>query len=320
MAKLRWGILGSGKIANKFASELSHSRTGQLVAVGSRDIARAEGFAKRHDCDPANYDDLFDSTNVDAVYISLPNSLHAKWSAHGLSCGKHILCEKPLAISAQEAEQLFAVATENNRTLVEAFMYRGNPAIDKFLELVHSGTIGEPKIIRTHFTFNRDPNPQDVRYQADLCGGSIMDVGCYCVNLTRAITRSEPDEVSAFASKVHGVDQYAAGTLRFGETIATFTCGMTVSGDRTTFVGGSEGYLAIDTPWFSDGKITVCCGRLPHESKVETLQVDVPEYQYAHQADRFAATVDGQAPVISAEDSVGNADVLQRLRRTIGLS
>jgi predicted dehydrogenase len=313
-----WGILGTGNIARKFAAQLPETSRAELAAVGSRsaDSARrfVEEFAgKAH----AGYDRLLADPNVEAVYVSLPNALHREWTIRALEAGKHVLCEKPLAATAVDAEEMFAAAKLNGRLLVEAFMYRCHPAVARLIETVRSGAVGQLKLIRTHFTFNRPEPADDVRYQPQLAGGSLMDVGCYCINLARALAGSEPTAVQAVAH-LHpsGVDDYAAGTLDFdGRLLAAFTCGMTVEADRTTYVCGSEGYASIDTPWFSDGTFT-----LVREGKRETIRAEAPMAPYALEAEAFARAVrDGVDPWITKADTLGNLRVLDALRRQIGL-
>lgn len=319
MLRLRWGILGTGKIARKFADQLRRSNTGELAAVGSRSLANAAAFADEFGgraC--ASYHDLLHESAVEAVYISLPNSLHAEWSIEAMRAGKHVLCEKPIAANAAEAETMLEVAATTERVLVEAFMYRHHPAVKKMISLVHDGAIGKPKLIRTHFTFNRPADAADVRYRPDLAGGALMDIGCYCINFARAIVGREPSELHA-VGHLHpaGVDDYAAGLMSFGgDVLCSFTCGMTVTADRTTFVGGSDGYLAIDTPWFSDGRIVLVQGDGPSQ----VLDCGSVADQYALEADAVAGMIrDGNAPVVSHADSIGNMRVLDELRAQIGL-
>lgn len=315
---LRWGILGSGNIASKFAAELSACPRGELVAVGSRSAASATRFAEQFPCTAhPSYEALLSDENVDAVYVSLPNSLHAPWSIQALEAGKHVLCEKPIAATATEAEAMFAAADRAGRVLVEAFMYRSIPAVGEMIRMAHDGAVGKLKLIRTHFTFHRAASLEDVRYQRDLAGGALMDVGCYCINLARALARTEPSQLYA-CGQLHegGVDEYSAGTLRFPEGIlASFTCGMTVEADRTTYVCGSDGYLAMPSPWFSEGSFTLIKG-----DKTETFHFESPRGAYAMEAAAFAQVVyEKQAPSITRADSIGNMRVLDTLRTMIGL-
>lgn len=317
--RLRWGILGTGGIARKFAGQLSDSRRGELVAVGSRNDETAIRFANEYGGAPrAPYEGVLADRKVDAVYNSLPNSLHAEWTIRALEAGKHVLCEKPLAATAAEAEQMFDAAERSGSKLVEAFMYRSHPAVQRFIALVHEGAIGELRLIRSNFTFQRDMPTTDIRYQRELAGGSIMDVGSYCVNFARAITGEEP-LASTMLAHVHesGVDEYAAGLLHFADDIfCTFTCGMTVKSDLHTVVVGSQGYMRIDTPWFTSGRFAIIKGDVE-----EVVEVGDSTNYYALQADAFAAHVqDGAKPSITPEDSIGNMRVLDELRRLAGLS
>lgn len=312
--RIRWGILGTGNIAAKFAAQLSESETGQLVACGSRTQRAADAFAQRFGGRPyRGYESLLADPQVDAIYLTLPNSLHCEWTLHSLDADKHVLCEKPLAPSVAEAERMFERAESRGKVLIEAFMYRCHPAIQKALQLVHSGAIGPPKLIRTHFTFQRAAQANDVRYQADLAGGCIMDVGCYCINFARALCQREPDECQVIAHQHDlGVEDYAAGIMSFGgDTLATWTCGMTVQADRTTVVAGTEGYLSIDTPWFPSGDLTLVRG----DERQSFFQGDKRPL-YALEADCFAACVHGKsAPWLTRDDTLGNVRVLECIRQ-----
>ncbi|MBH07354.1 MAG: hypothetical protein CMJ20_13675 [Phycisphaeraceae bacterium] len=152
---LRWGILGSGNIANQFATELHHTESGRLTAVGSRTLKSATAFSDQFkiDCGHDNYEALITDEHVDAVYISLPNSLHHKWTLRALAAGKHVLCEKPMALNAEEAEQMFEAAQTNRRLLVEAFMYRTHPLTHAVVKHLHEGRIGKLRMIRISFCF-----------------------------------------------------------------------------------------------------------------------------------------------------------------------
>ncbi len=320
MRRLRWGILGTGGIARKFAGQLPQTAEGELVAVGSRSLSSAKSFCAEFGGTPyGTYNDLLNAGDVDAVYISLPNTLHATWSITALRRGKHVLCEKPLAAHADEAAAMFAVADETGRNLMEAFMYRQQEPVQKVLDLVHGGAIGQTKLIRSHFTYCRPADPSDIRYQPELAGGSIMDVGCYCVNFARAIVQAEPTGCHAIAHMFEtGVDDYAAGTLNFDDRVlCVFTCGMSVFADRTTFISGTEGFVAIEFPWMSRGSIRLVKG---HDQE-QLLSVPCSKGPYALEADAFARVVlDGADPPITAADTLGNMSVLDQLRRSAGLS
>lgn len=315
---LRWGILGTGMIARKFAEQLPQCPHGELAAVGSRSHETAAAFANEFGGKPCDsYEALLNDADVDAVYVSLPNGLHHEWTILALEAGKHVLCEKPLASNARQAEEMFAAAERTGRVLVEAFMYRAQPAVQRAIDLVREGAIGELRLIRTNFTFCRDARAEDARYQPGMAGGSLMDIGCYCVNFSRAVAGAEPSSVHAVAH-LHelGVDDYAAGTLDFdGRVLAVFTSGMSVQSDWRAVFGGSAGAIAIDNPWLGADRIA-----LTRRGETETIEAPAPMGPYALQADRFAATVcDGQPSVVTANDSIGNMRVLDQLRRQVGL-
>ena len=195
-------------------------------------------------------------------------------------------------------------------------MYRAHPAIQKLIETVRNGTLGKVKLIRSNFSFTREVMDSDARYKAEHAGGGLMDVGCYCVNLARAIMGKEPSETSCIAH-IHdkGVDDYAAGLLNFnGETLMTFTCGMTVMNNWTTYISGDEGEIEIDAPWFCDGTFKLTKGE---QSEVIEAKTDKP--MYALEAEAFSKAVAGGEPWITKEDTLGNMRVLDQLRQQSGI-
>jgi D-xylose 1-dehydrogenase (NADP+, D-xylono-1,5-lactone-forming) len=317
-APFHWGILGTGVIARKFADQLRHTENGRLVAVGSRSEESARCFAAEFGGRGVGaYEAVLADNGVEAVYNALPNHLHLEWTLKALAAGKHVLCEKPFALNASQAEEMFAAADRAGRVLVEAFMYRCKPVIQRFLQTVREGAIGDVRLIRSNFTFCRPVLATDARYEPRQGGGSLMDVGAYCINFCRAIAGAEPVGLQAMAHlHERGVDDYAAGVLRFpGDILATFTSGMTVESDRTTFVGGTRGWLAIDFPWQTAESFVLVRG----EAK-ETITEPMPKPIYALEADAFAAVVrEGHTPWTTREDTLGNMRVLDALRRQIGL-
>lgn len=313
--RLRWGILGTGMIAKKFAGDLPKSNSGTLAAVGSRSIESAAAFTGEFGGRPhGSYDALVADPEIDAVYISLPNGLHKEWSIEVMEAGKHALCEKPIGLNASEAEEMFAAAERTGKTLIEAFMYRAHPQTRALAKAIRDEkAIGDLRLIRANFTFEREASRADARYHPGQGGGSIMDVGCYCVSFARLLAGNEPTKVECFAH-MHpfGVDDYAAGVLRFGEDLLmTFTSGMTVGSDSRSFVAGTEGRLEVDSFWFC---------REPYLINGEKRHVEEPRPLYAVEADAFAAAVAGEeAPFMSKEDSINNMHVLDALRRKAGV-
>ncbi len=187
---VRWGVLSAANIAVKrVAPAIVASSNGRLVAVGSRNPQRArELFAFAPEVIIySDYESVINDPEIEAIYIPLPNSLHAEWTIKALQAGKHVLCEKPLAVTAEQGVTMVQAARENGMLLMEAFMYRFHPQTLWTLEQIANGRIGNVKLIHSSFSFNVGSRPHDIRLQADLAGGSLMDVGCYPINLCRAI-------------------------------------------------------------------------------------------------------------------------------------
>lgn len=324
---IRWGILGTGMIAEKFAQGLSLSQSGEPRAIASRNSDKAGDLIQQlsdwsgvnHSFDVTEavegYEVLIDHPDVDAVYIALPNHLHKKWTINALRAGKHVLCEKPLALNAAEAEELFAVASEEGRVLIEAFMYRALPQTTNLLESIWDGLIGDLRIIRANFTFNREASPHDARYQAENGGGSLMDVGCYCIDFARSLTGTEPIEMNAtFHQHELGVDDYAAGTLAFpNDVLMTFTCGMTVTSDQTAHIAGTEGRIEIPRFWFGEEGYSII--RLDGKTEIIPGKKNASRPVYAAEADAFADVVGGAENWNPPENTIGNMRVLDALRK-----
>jgi len=335
---LRWGILGTGNIANQFAAGVAASRRGRVVAVGSRATASADAFARPREIAAAHgsYDALVRDSSVDAVYNSLPNSMHHEWTIKALRAGKHVLCEKPFASHAAEAREMFDVARQTGRTLVEAFMYRSHPLTKAVVEAVRGGAIGELRMIRTSFCFRTTKIANNIRFQPDLAGGVLMDVGCYCVSWARLMAGEEPSAVHAVAHQHEsGVDDIAIGTLRFPSgVLASFTCGMSVQADNTAYVCGSDGYIEVPVPWKPPrmrAAYTIARSTPPRMDQAgkpapappprQTHHVDAPTELYGMEADDFAATVfDGAPPAVSEADTIGIMVVLDELRQQVGVA
>lgn len=321
-ARLRWGILGTGNIACQFAAGLNASRRGRLVAIGSRNRETAEVFARRFSvpCAYGSYEELLADPAIDVVYNSLPNSLHHPWTVAALRAGKHVLCEKPLAMDAAEAEEMFDVARSSGRLLMEAFMYRCHPQTLAVLEAVRKGVIGELRLLRTSFCFNLNRTAGNVRLVRELGGGALMDIGCYCVNFSRALAGAEPAQVQAAAHRnAASVDDLVAGSMVFPSgMVASFTCGINVQADNTAWLYGTEGSIEIPVPWKPLPGQARYIVRRP-DATVEICRQESGE-QYGNEADAFAASVlDGRSLPVSPEDSLGNMRVLDEMRRQIGL-
>jgi xylose dehydrogenase (NAD/NADP) len=337
MAKeLRWGILGTGNIATQFMKGLAGSARNSAIAVGSRKQETADAFARSHRLPSAhgNYEALLADPKVDAIYNSLPNSMHYEWTLKALKAGKHVLCEKPLAANAAQATEMFHAADKAHRLLVEAFMYRSNPQDHAVVRAIAEGAIGELRLIRTSFCYRTTKVDGNIRFNRDLAGGALMDIGCYCVNFSRHFANAEPTRVTA-SGRFHesGIDILTVGTLEFANGIlASFTCGMNTHADNTAYLCGSDGYIEIPVPWKPPAKEAVFMISKGAPPKMDgpnkptiapprqTVRVPVNGELYGFEADDFAAAVlDNQTPRITQRDTLGNMKVLDQLRQQIGL-
>jgi len=334
--KLRWGILGTGNIARQFVAGLTTSRRGIAAAVGSRQLQSAQAFAQIHQIPRAHgsYESLVADAQIDVVYISLPNSLHQDWTIRALSAGKHVLCEKPIGLNAAQAEEMFDAAEASGKSLMEAFMYRSHPQTLALVDAVASGEIGKLQLIRTSFCFHARKTAGNIRFVRPLGGGSLMDIGCYCISFARLFAGAEPTKIHAVAT-IHssGVDDRAAGTLVFPSGIlSTFACGLSLEADNSPYPCGTEGYIEVPTPWkptTGNSRFIVARGTPPKMDNPQSTPAppprevrEIPVHQdlYGLEADDFDETVlDGRAARISPEDSIGNMRVLDEMRRQIGL-
>jgi predicted dehydrogenase len=335
--RLGWGILGTGNIARQFAAGIRASRTGSLFAVGSRNSSSASEFARSFSAPSSfgSYEQVLSAPGVDAIYNALPNSMHHHWTIAALKAGRHVLCEKPLASDTNQARVMFDVARASGRVLMEAFMYRSHPQTLAVLDAVRSGAIGELKLIRTSFCFRTMRTDGNIRFNREMAGGSLMDIGCYCINFSRLLAGQEPSAVTV-TGRLHesGVDELAAGTLTFPSGIvASFTCGMTLHADNTAFLCGSDGFIAIPVPWKpppDNAGFIIARSTPPRMDAGGKVQPGPPPAQhvtvecdgdlYGNEADDFAATVAGKRPPrITREDSLGNMQVLDTMRRQLGV-
>jgi predicted dehydrogenase len=247
--KLRWGVMSTANIGRKAVNPaIQASSNGELLAIASRDAARARTFAEQSEIPRhyGSYEELLRDDEVEAVYIPLPNSEHCPWTIAAAEAGKHVLCEKPLALSAAECDRMQAAADAHNVKLMEAFMYRFHPRTDRVLERIRDGAIGPLKAIRSTFTF-RLSTRDNIRLLPELGGGSLMDVGCYCVNVSRTMAGEEPTEVLAIGRWGDtGVDEELTGILRFPNgVVAHFDCSLSMQRCENYTLAGTDGHLDV---------------------------------------------------------------------------
>ncbi len=308
---VRWGILSTARINRKFLDGVAASSACEVLAVASRDAARAEGHARDQGIPRAygSYDALLADPDVDAVYVPVPNALHLHWTERALRAGKHVLCEKPLGRRRAEVEAAFDLAEQEERLLMEAFMYRHHPQTARLVELVSAGAIGRLRLIRTSFSFPL-ADPADIRLRRDLDGGALMDVGCYCVNAARLLA-GEAEQVSAFQMiGGDGVDVVFVGSMRFPHSVlAHFDAGFRLAGRDDLEVVGEEGTLYLSDPWHC-----VSPGiDLRRAGGAERIEIPAAN-PYTLQADNFAAAIrDDAVPLLDRADAVDQVRTIEAL-------
>jgi predicted dehydrogenase len=325
---VRWGILGPGRISVAFLTGLAGSAEQAAVAVGSRSAQRAKPVAQRFGLPRwyGSYAELVADPELDAVYIGLPNSLHAEWTVAAARAGKHVLCEKPLGRSRTEAESLFRAAEEHGVRLMEAFMYRFHPRTLALGELLADGAIGEVRLIRASFGFTVQDD-SDVRLSPELAGGALMDVGCYCVNLARLAVGSPPARVSAVARWAPaGVDETLAGTLDYSTgAVAQIACSLASSHHHRADIVGTDGVIELPAAFtpLRDRPAELVLRRGARGGENEVLRFD-PVDQYRLEAEGFARLVaagpgNHGLPEMRPDESLDNAATIDALLRSARL-
>ncbi|RVD12675.1 MAG: oxidoreductase [Mesorhizobium sp.] len=335
---IRWGILGPGSIAQSFAGGVAASRTGKLVAIGARNPAKpglAESFPGARILD--GYDALLADPDIDAIYISIPHPGHAQWAIKAAEAGKHVLCEKPLALTAFEADAMMHAARKAGTFLGEAFMYRLHPQTKKLVELIRSGIIGDIRMIKSSFGFAMPGfMPQHRLYANDLAGGGILDVGGYPVSMVRLIAGaavgkpfSEPDKVVGTAHLGQsGVDEWASALLHFpGGIVAEVSCSISLNQDNVLRVLGTKGRIEVPDFWFAGGNRDVGLGRIDIIASTgarQTISVDEKRHVYSFEVDAAGEAIraGGQEfawPGMAWAESLGTLRVLDKWRAAAGL-
>lgn len=326
MTVLRWGILGPGRIAPRIVRGVGACPRGEVVAVGSRDAARATAFATTHGIPRSfgSYGALLEQPDVDVVYVALPNHLHAEWTIRALEAGKHVLCEKPLALTVAEVDAIAAAAGRAGRIAAEAFMYLHHPQVIRAVELARSGALGPLELVQGSFSFFLT-YPGDPRVDPSMGGGSLWDVGCYPVSFARRVAGDDPDRVGAFARfDERGVDRTFIGQMHFpGGLLAQFDSGFAAPDRQRLEVVGQAATLVLDSPFLSapDGPPpSLALRRGDETTHVEVAAVD---QVWAEVEDLTAAILDGTPPRLDLSFSRGSIAALAELdraaRRNAGL-
>ncbi|WP_086995492.1 aldo/keto reductase [Rhizobium sullae] len=333
---IRWGIIGPGTIARTFADGIAHSRTGKLVAIASRNPEKpglGDGFPGARIV--KGYDALLTDPEIDAVYIATPHTGHAEWAIKAIRAGKHVLVEKPIALSAFDADAIYYEAKKAGVFAGEGFMYRVHPQTAKIVELVKSGVIGTVRIIRSSFGFNMGSfKPEHRLFANDKAGGGILDVGGYPVSMARLIAGAvedkpflEPQKVSGVAHLGQsGIDEWASAVLKFPNgIIAEVSCSIMAQQDNTLRIIGSEGRIEVKDFWFASGhkggvgKIEIFKG-----NEQQAVEVKEDRWLYSFEVDAAGDAIragekEFTSPGMSWTDSVGNLRVLDQWRASVGL-
>jgi D-xylose 1-dehydrogenase (NADP+, D-xylono-1,5-lactone-forming) len=321
---LRLGLLSTARINDALLATAGLTDRVEVVAVASRDAARAEAYAAERGIDRAygTYERLLDDPHVDAVYVSTPNSLHHEWAMGALEAGKHVLVEKPFTRWVQQAEEAFELARTQGRVLMEGFQYRHHPQTAEVKRLMEEGAVGRVQLVRGSFSFLLE-SVDDVRADPELDGGALMDIGCYCVSIARFLL-GEPERVSGERVRgPTGVDVAFNGTLRFpGDVVAQFDCSFTQPEYERADVVGDHGWLLVDSPWRSQGEGELLIRHQEHLRRIEVADADA----FQLQLDNFAAAVAYEAPpLIGSQETIGQARTIEALfrsaaeRRTVDL-
>jgi predicted dehydrogenase len=307
---LNWGLLSTARINRALIPPLRVSKRNRLLAVGSRSQESAEAYAREWKIPRAHgsYEALLADPEIDVIYNSLPNHLHAEWTIKAVEAGKHVLCEKPLALSVDEVDAMKAAAQKQGRVVAEAFMYRHHPQTLKVQELVKSGSLGVLKLVRGSFSFMLT-REGDVRLNPEWGGGSIWDVGCYPISYTRTVVGAAPLEVFGWqVTGQTGIDETFVGQMRFAnDVLAQFDSSFAIPFHAFMEIIGSEGTLNIPNPYKPgvDEKLYLTRGE-----KVDTIRIKGQELYIGEVEDIADAILLGKSPLVSLDDSRANVAVI----------
>ncbi len=323
MRKVRWGVLSTADIGTKkVLPAMQQGDYCQIEAIASRDLVKAQETAKQLGIPKAygSYEALLADPELEAIYNPLPNHLHVPWSIKALQAGKHVLCEKPIGLSSDEGRELLEAAQGHPELKVmEAFMYRHHPQWQRAKKIVDEGGIGELRSIQTFFSYhNVDPN--NIRNKAAIGGGGMMDIGCYCISLSRFIFDTEPERVVGIVEfdPVFQTDRLASGILDFGRGTSTFTCSTQLVSYQRVNIFGLEGRVEIEIP-FNAPPDRPCKMWHQRGEEIEEIVLDICD-QYAIQGDLFSRAIldDSRVPT-PLEDAVANMEVIEAMFRSAEL-
>jgi len=312
---VRWGVLGAANIAvEKVIPSMQKGRMSRIVAIASRSLEKSQRAASRHAIARAygSYEELIDDPAIEAIYNPLPNHLHVPWSIRALQAGKHVLCEKPIAMNAAEARELQAAAERAGRLVGEAFMVRSHPQWHAVMRILAEGRIGELQLVHGHFSYGRRTT-SDVRSKREWGGGVLFDIGCYPITISRWMFGREPASVVAAIERdpEYGVDRLTSGIMRFDRGHATFTVGGQMTPYQRIQLFGARGKIDVEIP-FTPSATT----RARIVMNDEIIELDAVD-QYTLQGDEFSAAIRGIGSVPSTiENAIANMAVIDALFRS----
>jgi len=311
---VRWGIISTADINRLVIPPAQASAKVDLVGVASRTQERADAYAAEWGIPRAygSYEALLDDPEIEAVYISLPNTMHVEWSMKSVEAGKHVLCEKPFDSKPERVAEAFAAADRAGRLLMEAFMWRHNPQTKRLRELLDDGVVGELRLVRTCFSYGLY-DADNIRLRTDVEGGALMDVGCYCVSGSRLVA-GEPESVFGREwTGPSGTDWVFTGSLRFpGDVLGIFDCGTAMPNRDELEAIGSEGSLFLDDPWHCRRPVI----EIRRADGVERVELE-PEDSYGLELENLSDAIRGEGvPLLGREDAVAQARVIDGLFRS----
>jgi predicted dehydrogenase len=310
---LRWGLLSTARINKALFTPLRTSKRNRLLAVASRSQEKAGAYAHEKKIQRAygSYEALLADPEIDVIYNSLPNHLHAEWTIKAVEAGKHVLCEKPLALSLDEVDAMAAAAERHGKIVAEAFAYRAHPQTLKVKEIVDSGKLGKVEMVHGSFTFVMT-NPDDYRWKPEMGGGGLWDIGCYPLSYTRSVLGTEPLEVFGWqVTGLTGVDEVFAAQLRFpGDVYAQFDCSVKIPYHTFMEIVGDEGTLNVPNPFNLGARETLY---LTKNGKTEAITVKGPGPYVSEVEDMADAILLGKSPRVSLADSRANVAAILAL-------
>ncbi len=317
MDKIRWGVLSTAKIGiNNVIPAMQKSELCEIVAIASSKLEKARAAATKLDIPKAygSYEELLNDPEIEAVYVPLPNQLHVSWSIKALEAGKHVLCEKPLGLTATEARKLLDAAEKYPKLkIMEAFMYRHHPQWQRARQLIDEGKIGDLRTIHSFFSyFNADP--ANIRNIAEFGGGGLMDIGCYCISLSRYVFGAEPSRICGIMEfdPQFKTDRLTSGILDFGRGTSTFTCATQLAPFQRVNIFGTDGWIEIEIP-FNPPTDRPCKIAYQHGTESGEIRLDICDH-YTIQGDLFAKAIRHDEPVPTPlDDAVANMQVIEAL-------